>query len=273
MKYFVWRFQQNKLTLHPKHINMLCMKRYTTQLLILLLAIILPCAAYSQSQKVKRTTPSQKSTTTTDKKKQTTTTNSGKNGDKKSPSTKRAVNTSAANGNINGHDYVDLGLSVKWATCNVGASKPSDYGNYYAWGETKTKSTYTESNSVTDGKSMNDIGGTQYDVAHTEWGDRWRLPTKAECQELKDKCKWQWTTLDGHAGYKVTGPNGNSIFLAAAGCRYGDSVNYVGSGGKYWSSTPNSDDVNACELYFFGSARYVGGTLREFGCPVRPVAE
>ena len=174
---------------------------------------------------------------------------------------------------INGHKAVDLGLSVKWATCNVGAEKPSDYGNYYAWGETKPKSTYTGSNCVTGGEKMNDIGGTQYDVAHTEWGSRWRLPTQEECQELIDKCKWVWTTLDGHAGYKVTGSNGNSIFLPAAGYSDGDSAYDVGSGDYYWSSTPFSNDSYAWELYFSDGSRYMRGTDRKFGESVRPVSE
>ena len=173
----------------------------------------------------------------------------------------------------NTHEAVDLGLSVKWATCNVGASKPSDYGNYYAWGETETKSTYTEINSVTYGKSMKDIGGTQYDVAHTEWGGSWRLPTKAECQELINKCKWQWTSVDGHAGYKVTGPNGNSIFLAAAGGRDGDSALSVGSGGGYWSSAPDSGDYAAWELYFDVGLQDVYWYGRYYGKSVRPVVE
>ena len=95
---------------------------------------------------------------------------------------------------INGHEYVDLGLSVKWATCNVGASKPEDYGNDYAWGETSTKSSYTSDSSKTYGKQMNDIkGNSQYDAARANWGGTWRLPTGAELEELKNKCTWRWT--------------------------------------------------------------------------------
>ena len=128
--------------------------------------------------------------------------------------------SSAKSGTINGHEWVDLGLSVKWATCNVGASKPSDYGNYYAWGETKTKPTYTEENSKTYGKSSYnyDIGGkSSVDAARANWGGTWRLPTMAECQELVDKCTWTPTTQGGSNGCRVSGPNGNSIFLPAAG--------------------------------------------------------
>ncbi|MCD8303544.1 MAG: hypothetical protein LUC86_01770, partial [Prevotellaceae bacterium] len=128
-------------------------------------------------------------------------------------------------GYINGHEYVDLGLSVKWATCNVGGSYPSVYGDYYAWGETSTKSSYDEDNCKTYNVSMGSIAGnSSYDAARANWGGTWRLPTADEIDELIDKCDWEWTTRGGHAGYKVTGPNGNSIFLPAAGWRYGTSL-------------------------------------------------
>ncbi len=96
----------------------------------------------------------------------------------------------ATRGEINGHEWVDLGLSVKWATCNVGASSPSDFGGYYAWGELTEKSSYTEENSKTYGdSSISDIGGNpQYDVATATWGSSWRLPTEHELQELIEKC-------------------------------------------------------------------------------------
>ena len=176
---------------------------------------------------------------------------------------------------INGHEYVDLGLSVKWATCNVGASKPEDYGNYYAWGETKTKSDYSSSNSVTSGKSFSDIGGkSQYDAARANWGGTWRLPTKAELQELKKKCTWKWTTQNGVKGYKVTGPNGNSIFLPAAGYRYGSSLYRAGVDGRYWSSSPSeSGSTYACSLYFDSGGQSVLWDNRNYGLSVRPVAE
>ncbi len=156
----------------------------------------------------------------------------------------RASNTSS--GKVQGHEYVDLGLSVKWATCNIGADEPSDYGDYFAWGETTTKSEYFIENSQTNGISMGSIcGDPQYDAATANWGDSWRLPTKAEIEELKDKCTWTWTEEDGHNGYKVTGKNGKSIFLPAAGIRYGMVVFDGGNYGDYWSGTPyknkNSD--------------------------------
>ena len=104
----------------------------------------------------------------------------------------------------------------------------------------ETKSEYTEENSTTYGKSIDDISGNPiYDVARAKWGSSWRLPTKTEFQELADNCSWRWTTQGGQNGYKVTGPNGNSIFLPAAGYRYESLLYRVGGGGYYWSSTPS----------------------------------
>lgn len=176
---------------------------------------------------------------------------------------------------VNGHEYVDLGLSVKWATCNVGANKPEEYGNYYAWGETITKSSYTSDNSKTYGKAMNDISGnSSYDAARANWGGSWRMPTKAEMQELKDRCTWTWTTQNGVKGYKVKGPNGNSIFLPAAGCRIGLSLDYAGSYGDYWSSTPRgSDSYNAYYLRFGSSIHIMYNGYCSYGQSVRPVLE
>ncbi len=185
--------------------------------------------------------------------------------------------TGKGTGTINGHDYVDLGLSVKWATCNVGASSPSDYGNYYAWGETSTKSSYTEDNSKTYGKDMGDIAGNpSYDAARANWGGSWRLPTEEEIDELVDRCDATWTTMNGHNGYKVTGPNGNSIFLPAAGWRSGTSLSITGEFGSYWSSTPD-ESYRGCErraygLYFNDGGFYGSLNLRFLGHSVRPVS-
>ena len=178
-------------------------------------------------------------------------------------------------GTINGHEYVDLGLSVKWATCNVGASKPEDYGDCFAWGETSTKSTYYESNSKTYGELMNDIkGNSQYDAARANWGGTWRLPTKAELEELKNKCTWRWTAQNGVKGYKVTGPNGNSIFLPAASYGYRSGLYNTGEFGFYWSSMPYESDSNyAYYLYFDSGFQDVYCLDRYRGQSVRPVSE
>ena len=184
----------------------------------------------------------------------------------------------AANGqSVNGHEYVDLGLSVKWATCNVGASSPEDYGDYFAWGETSTKSSYDEDNSRTYKRSRynDDISGNaNLDAARTLWGGSWRLPTKAEARELKDKCTWTRTTQGGTKGYKVTGPNGRSIFFPVAGCRDGSSPYFVGSGGCYWTSTPDESDADlAYGLYFDDWDHVVGWSRRCEGLSIRPVSK
>ena len=177
-------------------------------------------------------------------------------------------------GTINGHDYVDLGLSVKWSTCNVGAQSPSGYGDYYAWGETSTKSTYTEENSKTYEKNIDDIkGNSRYDVARANWGSTWRLPTNDEAEELLDKCKWTRTTMGGKAGFKVTGPSGNSIFLPSAGKRVGSSLGCTGEEGHYWTSTPYEGDAYNAYSFGFGYIFIVGRSGRYFGFSVRPVTK
>ena len=191
-------------------------------------------------------------------------------------------------GNINGHDWVDLGLSVKWATCNVGASKPEDYGGYYAWGETSTKSEYTWGNCFDcfddsgDSWSVYKIGGktklepnSGHDTAREKWGGTWRMPTEKELKELNDKCTWKWTTKGGHNGYVVTGPNGNVIFLPAAGF-LADEICYLGTGedGFYWSSMLDSSYSDcACVLNCDSTNHNMSNSFRRYGESVRPVTD
>ncbi|MBQ3243443.1 MAG: hypothetical protein IJB01_02435 [Bacteroidaceae bacterium] len=195
-------------------------------------------------------------------------------GNKKSDTTVSSSNNRICTIN----EYVDLGLpsGLKWATCNVGASSPEDYGDYYAWGETSTKSDYSSSTSTTYGKQMSSIAGNPtWDVACNKWGSPWRLPTKAEFQELIDNCTWEWTTQNGINGYKVTSKkNGNSIFLPAAGWRYGTSSRDQGSGGDYWSATPDESSAgNAYSLGFDEGLRRTFLDRRYGGFSVRPVSE
>ena len=174
----------------------------------------------------------------------------------------------------NGHAYVDLGLSVKWATCNVGASSPSAYGDYFAWGETNMKLSYYEGNCSTSGVSVSDFSGNaQYDAATANWGGSWRMPTDSEMSELLYNCTWTWTGQ----GYEVKSKtNGNSIFLPAAG--YKDSyVRDAGSGGYYWVSSPYysswEEDKYADDLYFYSTNYSSSYRSRFFGHSVRPVFE
>lgn len=175
---------------------------------------------------------------------------------------------------------VDLGLSVKWAATNVGASSPGDYGDYYAWGETETKSTYYWS-TYFDSVNGSDSNFTKYatdkktqldpedDVAHVKWGGSWRMPTKAEQDDLLTKCAWVWTTYGGHKGYVVMGSTGNAIFLPAAGYRSHSSLNYAGSGGNYWSSSLYENNSSSAFELNFGSSRV--NNIRYCGQSVRPV--
>ncbi|MBR6590759.1 MAG: fimbrillin family protein [Bacteroidaceae bacterium] len=182
-------------------------------------------------------------------------------------------------------EAVDLGLSVKWASFNVGATKPEEYGGYYAWGETEEKEKYSTSTSLTYNLSYSELQSrgiisgdgnltASYDVAAIKWGGNWRMPTSVEIQELIEICTWTLTELNGINGYKVLGPNSNSIFLPAAGVFNPSSLNYVGESGFYWSSTSNSDDCFAHGFHFY-SENY--GINRNSWCntghSVRPVTK
>lgn len=192
---------------------------------------------------------------------------------------------------------VDLGLSVKWATCNVGATRPSEYGDYFAWGETRPKRSFYDANLKYCLDKRGDLfprGFSKYvadaefgkpdnrtrlelrdDAANANWGGKWRMPTAEELKELKEQCDWRWTYWGYNEGYEVTSKiNGNSIFLPAGGYRIGTDIKYVGAEGAFWSSTLyeefsdyafflsfNGDDV---DLDFFG---------RSIGRSVRPVTE
>ena len=190
-------------------------------------------------------------------------------------------------GHHNGHEWVDLGLSVKWATCNIGADSPEDYGDYFAWGETETKKRYDWNNcfdcldDTGDHWGIYKIGGktsisptSGHDTARENWGGSWRMPTVAEFEELCNKCDWTWTSQGGHNGYKVTGPNGNSIFLPAAGWRYETDRGREGENGYYWSSTLSSlVSYNARYLVFGSCSHYAGNGGRRYGQSVRPVTD
>ena len=188
-------------------------------------------------------------------------------------------------------DAIDLGLSVKWANMNVGAKYIEDYGNYYAWGETVTKSTYdwstyfdTNDDGSTFTKYNNNNGGKtvldpEDDAAHVNWGGSWRMPTVAEWQELSNNCTWTLTTQNGIKGYKVTsnkaGYTDKFIFLPAAGLRSGSGLNGLngeGSYGYYWSSSLYENTSIAWSLGFDWYRRNLNRSYYRFlGQSVRPV--
>ena len=191
------------------------------------------------------------------------------------------------NGEESGAPYeaVDLGLSVKWATCNVGATAPEQCGGYYAWGETEEKKSYEWSTykwcngsadtmtkyCAVDNKTVLD---PEDDVAHVKWGGSWRMPTKAELDELRDKCTWSWTTRNGVKGYKVTGPNGNCIFLPVTGYRYGAGIHNRTRSGIFWPSSLSCDDSSYAYYLYFDDEYYDGLSYhRYYGHTVRPVCE
>ncbi len=191
-------------------------------------------------------------------------------------------------------ESVDLGLSVKWATCNVGATQPSEYGDYFAWGMTEgyadngmsfnwanykwcsgaynklTKYCTDATYGAKDGLSALEADD---DAATILWGAKWRVPTPAEYKELREQCTWKLQTAgnaryNGVAGYEVTGPNGNSIFLPAAGYRYNASVRSAGSVGRYWSNSISETNSSNATCYDFSTGatsdkyRYYGFSIR-----------
>lgn len=195
------------------------------------------------------------------------------------------------------HEWVDLGLpsGTLWATCNVGASSPEEYGDYFAWGETSPKSEYNWStyiwcegtiNTMTkycqqSGYGYNGFTDTltellpEDDAATANWGSSWQMPSLEQIQELLDNCTHGWTTQGGVGGILVTGSNGNTLFLPAAGCRLGTSLSNAGNLGYYWSRSLNTSySYYAYNLMFNSSSirwdyysRYVGFTVRAVRCP------
>ena len=190
------------------------------------------------------------------------------------------------------YKYVDLGLpsGTLWADRNVGADSPEDYGDYFAWGETEPKSTYdwdtykwcrgsedtmtkyctNSSYGTVDNKTVLDL---EDDAAYVNMGAEWRMPTYDEQKELRNNCTWTWTTQNGTKGYKLTGPNGKSIFLPAAGYRKDSDLNHAGSFGSSWSaSLYESRPDYACGLGFYSSGHSMGSSCRSYGRTVRAVA-
>lgn len=245
--------------------------RYFAGLVTLLLLLVACPEGFAQGQvKRNKTTPATQNTSRANTERA------------KKPTSKRGM---ASEGTKAGHAYVDLGLSVKWATCNLGASSPDESGDFYGWGETRTKSEFTEGNSLTFGKtaselrSMGIINGAgvlnpAYDAATVNWGKSWRMPTLDEINELRNSCQWTWTSLNGINGYRVTGPNGKSIFLPAAGSRSGYQFYDVGRDGNYYSSSAYMEgNRDMWFILFRQNSVDVGWYVRFGGRSIRPVTK
>ena len=190
------------------------------------------------------------------------------------------------------HEYVDLGLpsGTLWATCNVGANSPEQYGDYFAWGETAPKEVYTWEtykwcngtwDSLTKYNFQNSYGTVDNknelepadDAAQANWGLSWQMPTKAQQDELHEHCNWQWTTMNGVKGYLGTGPSGKTLFLPAAGYKDGTRIVSEGEFGYYWShSLYYGMSLYAYNhLFFSGSIPGWNKQERSFGLSIRPV--
>lgn len=162
-------------------------------------------------------------------------------------------------------EAVDLGLPSGnlWASCNVGASKPEEYGNYYAWGEVETKTIYIEDNYKYYNDSFNtftfidtQIDHSIYDIASLTYGNGWCIPSPYDYEELINYCEWEWTNLNGVCGYKIIGKNNNSIFLPAAGFKYQKLTGYEQKEGHYWESFYyEKDNEHAQSIIFKANAK------------------
>lgn len=189
------------------------------------------------------------------------------------------------------YTYIDLGLSVKWATCNVGANNPEEYGDYFAWGEVQPNRHYSwdyytwghgfySLTKYCNDRNYGYNGFMDYklelektdDAASDNWGSEWRMPTKEELQELLDNCTWTWTTLNDVYGYKVEGANGKSIFLPAAGFKSDQSIYSAGSQGYYWAnSCVESFPAYAWMIHFNSKYMTLDYFPRFYGRTIRPV--
>lgn len=200
-------------------------------------------------------------------------------------------------GVINGHEYADLGLpsGTLWAVCNLGASSPSETGDFFAWGETEIKDYYVWEtykffdkfiddiywgSYVTCHNIGTDICGTEYDAARVHWGDAWRMPNYDEIKELRRTCWWKLVTESGVLGYRLYGPNENSIFLPFTGYFLGNEVIHTHLG-EYWCGTESiksgaPEDANYTAFTFdfdTGGVNVAAGNSKMCGAVIRPVVK
>ena len=176
-------------------------------------------------------------------------------------------------------ETVDLGIKVngktiKWASCNLGASSPEEYGDYYAWGELEPKLSYTEEN-YTFKDNPSNLTDAGRDVARVKLGGKWRMPTIEELFAISEQCIWTDDFVNGVKVKKATGPNKKCIYFPYAGAWDGSSLGYAGSIGEYWSSSLNTGSPRNAYLLNFGSGDvYASNDYRRYhGLSVRPVSE
>lgn len=205
---------------------------------------------------------------------------------------------SAPDGSIGGYDYVDLGLpsGTLWATYNVGASSPYEYGDYFAWGEVEPRDYFTWDNYKFNIEYVfvpeigswyelqelpEDISGTEYDAARQIWGNGWRMPNEEERYELRMHCWHRWTEENGVCGVRVYGPNEHSIFLPACGGKFADEPDMIGVHGYYWTGVEDTDFTythtpiipsnRAKDIQVDSGGLQSGGTLKPGGKNIRAV--
>ena len=168
---------------------------------------------------------------------------------------------------------------LKWAVHNVGATEFQETGEYFAWGEVKSKDSFTADNSPAYGAPMGDFSGdVNYDVAAYAWGSTWRMPTEAEMIELRDNCTFEWVVIDNnHQGCFVTGPNGNQIYLPSGGFKTNETVDFADAEAAYWTSTPDTSngDLGYATFFYAYNNNFCnrGWMSRYVGMLVRPVSE
>jgi hypothetical protein len=171
---------------------------------------------------------------------------------------------------------VDLGLSVLWSSRNVGAASGELPGLYVGWGDAGGNLTSINVDDYPCSDPPEDIGGSDCDIARERWAETWRLPTRAEVQELIQKCRWRWTVINGIPGAQIIGRNGGSIFLPAAGDRYGTDYEDAYYYGRYWTSElrPDSDEQRqAFAMEFSQMGPEIVPLVRHMGLSIRPVLE
>ncbi len=181
-----------------------------------------------------------------------------------------------------GMKIVDMGLSVKWASCNLGANKSEQSGFYYAWGETEVKANYNATNSTTYSYSLSELKSMKFinsqnillptkDAATAKLGKEWRIPTKEEAEELIKKCEWEWVLKNGVKGYKVTGPNGKFIFIPSKGYFFGAQLYDTDESGNYWTSNGYDNGNFSYAMDFTKRGAKVTSSGRSGGRCIRPV--